>query len=63
MYLISYFLAENLLIFKTQTFMTCNFISIRGSPEKTFQASISTGTANGGLAAREPQLLTPSVVE
>lgn len=63
MYLISYFLEENLLIFKTQIFMTFNFISIRESPEKAFQASISTGTANGGLAACEPQLLTQSVVE
>jgi len=63
MYLISYLLTENLLIFKTITFMTCNFVSIRECPGKAFQTSISTGTASRRLAACESQLLTQSVVE
>ena len=63
MYLITYLLTENLLIFKTITFMTCNFVSIRECPWKAFQTSISTGTASRGLAACESQLLTQSVVE
>ena len=37
MYLISYLLTENLLIFKTITFMTCNFVSIRGVQGRHFK--------------------------
>ena len=59
MYLISSFPAETFSIFKTQTFMTCNFTSIGECPVRAAQAPVFTG----GVAAFEPQPLAQSVVQ
>lgn len=57
---INSFLAENLSIFKTQTFMTCNFIFIGECQVRGAQAPVSTG---GLAAACELQPLAPNVVQ
>ena len=43
--------------------MTWNFTSIRECPVRAVQPPVSIGTANGHLAACEPQLLTETVIE